>query len=367
MHLGRAGVVVAATVVVLTGCGGSSDAKQRREAVNTYFDRVDRAQADLRSAAGEIDRAYRNFRPTGNSASELRALVFARGRVATALERVRAVKPPTEARRIHGELLQLLTLQHDAAVELLWIARYQPRLEHALVPLSAAGTTLAADIRTAAKRETPPGRSSASDRLGAAVFVRAGCGKCHSLSATGSTGTSGPNLDALRLTAAQIGAIVRTGGGGMPAYAKRIAPRNIDALASFVAGEEARQAANGATLDAYGAAFRRYHDTLQGVADELNRLRAPPVLRPTLLAERRTLGRAAALSDSVAASLKRRDLDAANAAIRELFNVAASADEATTRRSAADAVHAYNERLKQIAVVAARITRDRQRLVNEIG
>jgi len=367
VRLACAGVALVAAAVVLAGCGGSDDTKKRRDAVNTYFDRVDRAQADLTSAAGEIDRAYANFKLTGNSAAELRELAFARARVTTALERVRAVKPPPEARRIHAELLQLLTLQHAAAVELLWIARSQPRFEHALAPLAAAGKTLGADIRAAAKTKTPPAPSSASYRLGAAVFVKAGCGRCHSLSATGSTGTSGPNLDALRLTAAQIAAKVRGGGGGMPAYAKRIAPKNIDALASFVAGEEARQAANGATLDAYSSAFRHYQDALQGVADELNDLGAPPVLRPTLLAERRTLGHAAALSDSVAASLKRRDLDAANTAIRQLFNVAASADQSSTRRSAADAVRAYNKRLQQIAVVAARITRDRQRLVNEIG
>jgi mono/diheme cytochrome c family protein len=367
VRLAIAGVAGLATAVVLAGCGGSNDAKLRRDAVNAYFDRVDRAQAGLLASAGQIDRAYQSFKLTGNSPSELRELAFARGRVTTALEHVRAVKPPPEARRIHSELLQLLTLQHDAAVELLWIARYQPRFERALVPLAASGKILAADIRAAAKTKAPAAPSSASDRLGAAVFVKAGCGTCHSLSATGSTGTSGPNLDALRLAAAQIAAQVRAGGGGMPAFAKKIAPKDIAALASFVSGEEARQAANGATLDAYSAAFAHYHDALQGVVDELDSLGAPPVLRPTLLAERRTLGRAATLSASVAAALTRRDLNAANAAIRQLFNVAASADQASTRRSAADAVRAYNKRLRQIAIIAARITRDRQRLVNEIG
>src|SRR5262249_4805663 len=248
---------------------------------------------------------------------ELRELAFARDRVTTALERVRAVKPPAEARVIHAELLQLLTLQQAAAVELLSIARYQPRFEHALAPVAASGKTLAAEIRVAAKTQTPPVTSSATDRLGAAVFVKAGCGRCHSLSATGSTGTSGPNLDALRLTAAQIAAKVRTGGGALPAYAKRITPKDIDAPPALVAGEEARQAANGATLDAYSAAFHNYHDALQGVVVELDGLGAPPVLRPTLLAERETLARSAALADSVAASLKRRDLDAANTAIRQ--------------------------------------------------
>jgi hypothetical protein len=81
----------------------------------------------------------------------------------------------------------------------------------------------------------------------------------------------------------------------------------------------------------------------------------------------RTLRRAAALSGTVGAALGRRDVAAANKAIRDLFATSATADQASTREAAAAAVRAYNRRLKQVATLAARITRERQRLVQQVG
>jgi hypothetical protein len=152
----------------------------------------------------------------------------------------------------------------------------------------------------------------------------------------------------------------------MPAFAKRIAPAKIDALASFVSSAEVRAAASTSALDAYAAAFTRYRDSLAGVTAALERLTAPPVLRPTHLAELQTLGRAAALSGSVGAALTRRDVAAANKGIRQLFATAA-ARQSSTRQAAAAAVGAYNGRLRRIATLSARIVRERQRLVQQVG
>jgi mono/diheme cytochrome c family protein len=359
-----AGVVLAA--VLLGGCGGKSEASKRRDAVNAYFDRVDRAEAGLIASQGQIDQAFGKFRLTGNTATEVRKLSFARDRVATALERVRKLRPPPEARKLHADVVQLLTLQRDAAAELLKVVTYQPRFERALAPLAGAGKKLASDVRAAAKGSTTA-PLTAAEKAGSAVWASAGCGTCHTLAAAGSGGTKGPDLDVLQLLPAEIAAKVRSGGGGMPAFAKRLPPDKIDSLAAFVSSSEARAAAGKASLDAYAAAFAGYRDALDGIVKALRALSPPAVLQPTWQAELRTLGRAATLSGSVAGALGRRDVSAANKGIRELFTTAATADQASTRQAAAAAVRAYNGRLKRIATLAARIVRERQRLVQRVG
>jgi mono/diheme cytochrome c family protein len=360
--------VVVIAAVALAGCGGGSNTGgQRRDAVNHYFDQADRAEAGLIASAGEIDRAFRNFQLTGNSASELQELTFARERVGRALRRVRALSPPREARQLHADLVRMLTLQRSAADELLHLAVYEPQFIQTLAPLGPAGKALARDITQAAKTTPPPASVSAADRAAALVWGQAGCGGCHTLTATGSTGATGPNLDVLRLSPAQIAAQVRTGGAGMPPFAKRLSPSKIAALASFVSSAESRQSSASVVLDAYASAFMRYRDSLQLVLDKLGRLTAPAVLAPTLAAEREVLGRAAALSGSVASALRRKDVKAANSGIKKLFATAAAAGQARNQRAAAAAVNAYNARLKRIARLAAHIASERQRLVQKLG
>ena len=366
MKLARGGLVAVAAVA-LAGCGGGSNhADQRRDAVNAYFDRVDRAQSSLIASAGEIDRAFRNFKLVGNGASELQELTFARDRVGSALQRVRAIAAPPEAQQLRANLIRMLGLQRATAAELLRVAIYEPQLTRALAPLSLAGKALAGDIKQAAKTNTVP-PASRSDAAGAAVWGQAGCGTCHALTATGSTGTAGPNLDVLRLSTAQIAAQVKSGGAGMPSFAKHLSPAKITTLAAFVSSAESRQSTNSAVLNAYAAAFTRYRDSVQLVLGKLDRLTAPPVLLPTLVAERQTLGRTAMLSGTVAAALHRKDVTAANKAIKQLFASAAAAGQASTQRGAAAAAGAYNARLHRIAILAGNIAVERQRLVRKLG
>jgi mono/diheme cytochrome c family protein len=366
VRVARCGVVVFAALL-LAGCGGSSKGDERRSAVNDYIDHVGHAQAGLVAAQGQIDQALRNFKLTGNSATEVRQLTFARDRVATALARVRAISSPPEARPLHRDLVRLLTLQHAAAAELLHVVIYEPRFLRAVEPVAGAGKALASDISRAATVDTTPPPPTTAEATGAVVWSKAGCGTCHTLTAAGSTGTSGPNLDPLQLAPAEIAAKVRSGGGGMPAFTKRIAPKNIDQLAAFVSSAEAHEAANATTLDAYATAFENYRDAAAGVLASLRRLDAPPVLEPSRQAELRTVGRAAQLSGVVAASLRKRDVPAANAAIRRLFASVASADQTSTQKAAAAAVRAYNGRLRQIATLSAQIVRERQKLVANVG
>jgi mono/diheme cytochrome c family protein len=70
---------------------------------------------------------------------------------------------------------------------------------------------------------------------GAAVFTSASCGGCHTLSAAGSTGSVGPNLDETALTEPEIAAVVTQGRGtAMPAFGAQLSGDEIDAVAAYV-------------------------------------------------------------------------------------------------------------------------------------
>lgn len=90
----------------------------------------------------------------------------------------------------------------------------------------------------AAASLVPAGQALAAD--GGQVWTSAGCGTCHTLNVTGSRARVGPNLDELAPTAAQVGARVRSGGRGMPSFAKKLTSEQIDAVAGFVAANAGR-------------------------------------------------------------------------------------------------------------------------------
>jgi mono/diheme cytochrome c family protein len=70
---------------------------------------------------------------------------------------------------------------------------------------------------------------------GKKVFT-ANCGSCHTLTAAGTSGTVGPNLDDTSLSPTEIEATVRGGRGAMPAFAGQLSDAEIAAVATFVAG-----------------------------------------------------------------------------------------------------------------------------------
>jgi mono/diheme cytochrome c family protein len=69
---------------------------------------------------------------------------------------------------------------------------------------------------------------------GEAIFKGAGCAGCHTLSAAGSTGTTGPNLDQLKPSAAVVAHQVMVGGGLMPSFQRTLSPAQIQAVAKYV-------------------------------------------------------------------------------------------------------------------------------------
>ena len=77
------------------------------------------------------------------------------------------------------------------------------------------------------------GSSAAPD--GKALFTD-NCGSCHTLSAAGTSGTVGPNLDDVDLDATVVEDVVREGPGTMPAFQGQLTDAEIAAVAAFVAG-----------------------------------------------------------------------------------------------------------------------------------
>ena len=63
---------------------------------------------------------------------------------------------------------------------------------------------------------------------------KAQCGVCHTLQATGSTGTIGPNLDQLKPSMERILYAVRNGIGVMQAWESILSSEEIEAVAYYV-------------------------------------------------------------------------------------------------------------------------------------
>jgi mono/diheme cytochrome c family protein len=69
---------------------------------------------------------------------------------------------------------------------------------------------------------------------GAEVFTSAGCGSCHTLSAAGSSGTVGPNLDDAKPSYELAATRVTKGQGGMPSFEGQLEPQQIADVAQYV-------------------------------------------------------------------------------------------------------------------------------------
>jgi mono/diheme cytochrome c family protein len=69
---------------------------------------------------------------------------------------------------------------------------------------------------------------------GESVYASAGCGACHTLSAAGSSGTVGPNLDDAQPSYELAVTRVTLGRGGMPSFQDQLEPQQIADVSEFV-------------------------------------------------------------------------------------------------------------------------------------
>jgi mono/diheme cytochrome c family protein len=88
---------------------------------------------------------------------------------------------------------------------------------------------------TGGETTPPPSETAGNAAAGKEVFLgTAGCSSCHTLSDAGSTGTIGPNLDAVKPSYDKAVAQVTSGGGGMPAFGDTLSEQQIQDVAAYV-------------------------------------------------------------------------------------------------------------------------------------
>jgi cytochrome c6 len=89
----------------------------------------------------------------------------------------------------------------------------------------AAGASASSDSGA----KTPPVTVAAGK-----VVFKANCGSCHTLANAKTHGTIGPNLDKLKPSMKLVVKQVTNGGGGMPAFGKRLSKTKIQSVAKYV-------------------------------------------------------------------------------------------------------------------------------------
>jgi mono/diheme cytochrome c family protein len=108
----------------------------------------------------------------------------------------------------------------------------------ALAAAGCGGSGGSSPPATTAPTTPPPattgGGSQGDATAGKQVFADAGCGTCHTLSAAGTQGTIGPNLDDLKPSFDAVVSQVTDGGGGMPAFKDQLTQQQIDDVAAYV-------------------------------------------------------------------------------------------------------------------------------------
>jgi mono/diheme cytochrome c family protein len=105
--------------------------------------------------------------------------------------------------------------------------------EVAATPETVEGT-LPQQTAPGGSEELPASKLKGDANAGKAVFESAGCTACHTLSAAGSTGTVGPNLDQAKPSFDLVVHRVTLGQGGMPSFKDQLQPQQIADVAEFV-------------------------------------------------------------------------------------------------------------------------------------
>jgi len=115
---------------------------------------------------------------------------------------------------------------------LAWVARGALAAAATLVIACGAGAPRPSSAPASGPAATATPSSIAAGRR---LFASEHCGDCHALAAVGARGGSGPDFDTSeRLSQAQLRVALAEGANGMPSYAGRLAPRQLDALAAFL-------------------------------------------------------------------------------------------------------------------------------------
>ena len=96
------------------------------------------------------------------------------------------------------------------------------------------GATEPAPTDTGGGETQPPAAGEGDAEAGEEVFASSGCGSCHALSAAGSTGTVGPNLDEAKPSHELVVERVTNGMSPMPAFKDSLSDEQIQDVAAYV-------------------------------------------------------------------------------------------------------------------------------------
>ena len=92
-----------------------------------------------------------------------------------------------------------------------------------------------ADEPAVAETTTETTQAAGDAVAGKEVFLgESGCSGCHTLADAGSTGTIGPDLDAVKPSSGKVVSQVTNGGGGMPAFGDSLTEQQIQDVAAYV-------------------------------------------------------------------------------------------------------------------------------------
>jgi mono/diheme cytochrome c family protein len=104
-----------------------------------------------------------------------------------------------------------------------------------VVMLLVGPAVIANDDPSVAVNKAGSGPYAKSAKADGAALFKSSCGSCHTLSAAGTSGQVGPNLDGVSLSASEIESVMRGGRGAMPSFEGKLSDAEIAAVASYVA------------------------------------------------------------------------------------------------------------------------------------
>ena len=122
-------------VLVVSGCGSSTKDK-RRDAVNRYLNRVAAIQTRFTPSFDVANQAYRDFARGKGGKKQLATLRRAEVAIIGARDALQQLRPPSDARKLHRQLLQLYNLDAGLGLESITLQQFLPAVRGVLKELA---------------------------------------------------------------------------------------------------------------------------------------------------------------------------------------------------------------------------------------
>src|SRR5262249_14676665 len=132
--------LVLLVVLVVSGCGSSAKDK-RRNAVNDYLNRVAQIQTRFTPSFNVANQAYRDFARGKGGQNQLAKLRGAEVSIIGARDALQQLHPPADARKLHGQLVQLYNLDAAVGLEALTLQQFLPAVRGVLRDLARVNTS----------------------------------------------------------------------------------------------------------------------------------------------------------------------------------------------------------------------------------